>query len=70
MLGVIVLLGLFSDTRVALYVGGVWLVLLTIAYKIWVRGEGRERAVLVDESSVRVSKRGRLSPSTTTDTRP
>lgn len=70
MLGVIVLLGFFPDTRVALYVGGVWLVLLTITYKTWVRGEGRERAVLVDESRVRVSKRRPLSPSTTADTRP
>ncbi|POH59279.1 amino acid permease [Arthrobacter glacialis] len=51
MVGVIVLLGIYPDTRVALYVGGIWLVLLAIANKLWVRGPGRERAVLVDESS-------------------
>lgn len=50
MAGVIVLLGVYADTRVALYVGAIWLALLTLAFKLWVRGKGRERAVLVDES--------------------
>ncbi len=51
MVGVIVLLGIYPDTRVALYVGGIWLVLLAVAFKLWVRGKGRDRAVLVDESA-------------------
>ncbi|MFK0040443.1 amino acid permease [Paenarthrobacter sp. NPDC090517] len=48
---VIVILGVFEDTRVALYVGGSWLVLLFVAYKLWVRGGGLRRAELVDETS-------------------
>ncbi|WP_237762444.1 amino acid permease [Arthrobacter sp. ERGS1:01] len=51
MAGVIVLLGLYPDTRVALWVGGAWLVLLAAAFRLWVRGDGRRRAVLVDESA-------------------
>ncbi|BCW52001.1 amino acid permease [Arthrobacter sp. StoSoilB13] len=47
---VIVILGVFEDTRVALYVGGTWLVLLFVAYKLWVRGGGLRRAELVDET--------------------
>ncbi|MDD0859499.1 hypothetical protein NHF46_20805 [Arthrobacter alpinus] len=39
MAGVIVLLGVYADTRVALYVGALWLVLLTLAFKLWVRGK-------------------------------
>jgi len=50
MAAVIVILGVFDDTRVALYVGGAWLVLLAVAYKLWVRGRGLERADLVDET--------------------
>ena len=50
MAGVIVLLGVYADTRVALYVGALWLALLTLAFKLGVRGKGKERAVLVDES--------------------
>ncbi|MEV8181959.1 amino acid permease [Specibacter sp. NPDC078692] len=50
MAGVIVLLGVYADTRVALYVGAIWLVLLAVAFKFGVRGKGKERAVLVDES--------------------
>lgn len=48
---VIVILGVFEDTRVALYVGGAWLALLFVAYRLWVRGGGRQRAELVDETS-------------------
>jgi histidine transporter len=48
---VIVILGVFEDTRVALYVGAVWLGLLVLAYKLWVRGGGRVRADLVDETA-------------------
>ncbi|MGO4584855.1 amino acid permease [Arthrobacter sp. 2RAF6] len=48
---VIVVLGVFEDTRVALYVGAVWLGLLVLAYKLWVRGGGRVRAELVDETA-------------------
>jgi histidine transporter len=48
---VIVILGVFEDTRVALYVGAVWLGLLLLAYRLWVRGHGRTRAELVDETA-------------------
>ncbi|MEZ2392014.1 amino acid permease [bacterium RCC_150] len=48
---VIVILGVFEDTRVALYVGAAWLGLLVLAYKLWVRGGGRLRAELVDETA-------------------
>jgi histidine transporter len=49
---VIVLLGVMPNTRVALVVGVVWIGLLYVAYKLWVRGKGRERAELVDETGV------------------
>lgn len=48
---VIAVLGFFEDTRVALYVGGAWLGLLVLAYRLWVRGHGRRRVELVDETS-------------------
>jgi histidine transporter len=48
---VIVILGVFEDTRVALYVGAAWLILLVVAYRLWVRGGGLLRAELVDETS-------------------
>lgn len=51
MAGIVVLLGVFPDTRVALWVGGAWLVLLVLAFRLWVRGDGRRRAVLSDEST-------------------
>jgi hypothetical protein len=58
---VIVMLGVFEDTRVALYVGGTWLVLLFVAYKLWVRGGGLRRAELVDETAaIPVVKAGGL----------
>ncbi|MDO5744901.1 MAG: amino acid permease [Micrococcaceae bacterium] len=47
---VIVLLGIIPGTRIALAVGTVWIGLLFIAYKSWVRGKGHERAELVDET--------------------
>ncbi len=50
MLGIIVLLGMYSDTRTALYVGAVWLVLLAVAFKLWVHGNGRRRPDLPDET--------------------
>jgi histidine transporter len=48
---VIVILGAFEDTRVALYVGAAWLCVLVLAYRLWVRGHGRARAELVDETA-------------------
>ncbi len=50
MLGIIVLLGVYPDTRVALYVGAAWLALLTLAFKLWVHGDGRRRPHLDDET--------------------
>ncbi|MNU06820.1 putative proline-specific permease [compost metagenome] len=37
MVFIFVVLGIFPETRVALYVGAVWLVLLSLAYWRWVR---------------------------------
>ncbi|MBT2553154.1 amino acid permease [Arthrobacter sp. ISL-5] len=48
---VIAVLGVFEDTRIALYVGAVWLGLLVLAYRLWVKGNGRRRAHLEDETS-------------------
>ena len=48
---VIAVLGAFEDTRIALYVGGAWLALLVLAYRLWVKGDGQRRADLVDETS-------------------
>ena len=48
---VIGILGAFEDTRVALYVGAVWLGLLVVGYRLWVRGHGRVRAELADETA-------------------
>ncbi len=50
MVFIVVLLGIMPDTRVALIVGVVWIGFLFVAYRIWVRGTGRERAELVDET--------------------
>jgi histidine transporter len=49
---VIAVLGVFEDTRVALYVGAVWLGLLVVAYRLWVKGSGRRRAHLEDDTSL------------------
>jgi histidine transporter len=51
-------LGVFEDTRIALYVGAVWLGLLVLAYRLWVRGNGRRRAHLEDETSALPVVRG------------
>src|SRR4051794_36283700 len=48
---VIGILGAFEDTRVALYVGAAWLGVLVVAYRLWVRGPGRVRAELADETA-------------------
>jgi histidine transporter len=48
---VIAVLGIFEDTRIALYVGAAWLALLFLAYRLWVKGNGRRRAHLEDETS-------------------
>ncbi|MFB9798892.1 amino acid permease [Arthrobacter citreus] len=49
---IVVLLGIMPDTRVALVVGVVWIGLLFVAYRLWVRGNGRVRAELADETGV------------------
>lgn len=51
MVFVTVLLGWFEDTRVALVVGAVWIGLLALAYRMWVRGDGRRRPALLDETA-------------------
>lgn len=48
---VITVLGVFEETRVALYVGAAWLAVLLLAYQFKVRGAGRVRAELVDETA-------------------
>ncbi|MCQ1950747.1 MULTISPECIES: amino acid permease [Arthrobacter] len=50
MVFIVVLLGIMPDTRVALIVGAVWIVLLFAAYRLWVRGDGLVRAELADET--------------------
>jgi len=50
MVFIVVLLGIMPDTRIALIVGVVWIGFLFVAYRIWVRGAGRERAALADET--------------------
>ena len=47
---IVVLLGIIPETRVALIVGVVWIALLFVAYRLWVRGNGRLRADLADET--------------------
>jgi histidine transporter len=51
MAAIVVLLGVYPDTRVALWVGGAWLVLLVLAFHLWVRGDGRRRTILSDETA-------------------
>ena len=51
-LGVVVLLGWFPDTRVALIVGAVWLVLLGVGYALFLRGRGDGSSPLKDDTSV------------------
>ena len=40
---VIGLLGYFEESRIALYVGLVWIALLTVAYWLWVRKKAAAR---------------------------
>lgn len=47
---VLAVLGFFEDTRAALVVGVVWIGLLVAAYRIWVKGHGRQKASLEDTS--------------------
>ncbi|UPO76948.1 amino acid permease [Arthrobacter sp. Helios] len=49
---IVVLLGIMPETRIALIVGVVWIILLFAAYRMWVRGAGREPAVLDDETGL------------------
>ena len=42
MLFIFGVLGYFESTRIALYVGIGWLVLLTIAYAVWVKKPEKE----------------------------
>lgn len=44
-------LGYFESTRIALYVGVVWLVLLTIAYALWVKKPAKEAEVVLQNES-------------------
>lgn len=50
MVAVIALIGWFPDTRVALYVGLAWVVLLAVAYAVGVRGAGRRAPDLADHA--------------------
>ncbi|CAL8895872.1 amino acid permease [Kocuria varians] len=49
---VVVLLGWFEDTRVALVVGVVWLALLWLGYVLFVKGRGRNRPALDDHTAL------------------
>ncbi|HAG62939.1 MAG TPA: proline-specific permease ProY, partial [Kocuria sp.] len=44
--------GWFPDTRVALIVGAVWLVLLGVGYVLFVKGNGRNRPQLDDHTAL------------------
>lgn len=44
-------LGYFESTRIALYVGIVWLVLLAIAYALWVKKPTKEAEVVLQNES-------------------
>ena len=48
---VIVLIGIIPDSRPALVVGAIWIALLAAAYFGFVRGTGRVRKELVDETA-------------------
>lgn len=50
MLVVIGVIAWFPDTRVAFYVGAVWVLLLVAAYLLGVRGHGRARPILEDRT--------------------
>lgn len=51
MLFIFGVLGYFEDTRIALYVGIIWLVLLSIAYTLWVKKPVKQTEVLVQNES-------------------
>ncbi|MGO2347616.1 MAG: proline-specific permease ProY, partial [Providencia sp.] len=51
MLFIFGVLGYFEDTRIALYVGIIWLVLLSIAYTLWVKKTVKQTEVLVQNES-------------------
>lgn len=55
---VIVAIGVFPDTRIALVVGIVWIALLTVAYALWVRGDGRQKPQLLDTTGEVTPRRG------------
>ncbi|MBV2190443.1 amino acid permease [Providencia rettgeri] len=44
-------LGYFESTRIALYVGIVWLILLTIAYTLWVKKPAKEAEIVLQNES-------------------
>ncbi|GAB77454.1 histidine:proton symporter, AAT family [Austwickia chelonae] len=48
---VIAMLGWFPDTRIALVVGLVWVLFLLVAYRVWVREDGRTQPELADETT-------------------
>ncbi|MCW2287286.1 histidine transporter [Leucobacter luti] len=48
---VIVMIGIVDSTRPALIVGVIWIVVLGLAYRTFVRGRGRQPHQLVDETS-------------------
>ena len=47
---VVVLIGIVPQTRPALMVGLIWVVILAFCYKLFIRGKGREKMSLVDET--------------------
>jgi histidine transporter len=51
MVFVIGLLGYFEESRIALYVGLVWVAFLTLAYTLWVRKKGGETSAVVSTES-------------------
>ncbi len=48
---VIVMVGIVPDSRPALWVGLIWVAILTVCYALFVRGEGRKPFQLVDETA-------------------
>lgn len=63
---VIVMLGWFPDTRVALVVGLVWMLFLLVAYRVWVREDGRAQPELVDETGTEGTSAATTPPSAST----
>lgn len=47
---VIVMIGLVPDSRPAIFVGAVWVVLLALSYRFFVKDAGKRRYELVDET--------------------